>query len=249
MTTAWREWRMKNAAYDGSNPQKLVSKKLTSWTKKTYNTTPSSTGLADWHPRVTQEESIVYDNAGNGVSATAKYEYEDETTLTRDKPLLQKKAAQYAFVTAGSAPPSVPVRTSESVFLINDTAYPEWVRDIYKMQNMIGLVSSSVIKDGAGTIVSRSEMKYDDGSSSPNIGRGNPTSLRVWDNMKEIGIIRTLISRPTPNSTNGEINTKRPMPKEIQRRPFMIPHITLTRYRLRRQFPIRAERTARTRLL
>ena len=81
-------------------------------------------------------------------------------------------------------PSSSPVRISETTYLINDAIYPEWVKDIYKAQNMIGLATASVIKDGAGTIVSRSEMKYDDGSSSPNIGRGNPTSLRVWDNMR-----------------------------------------------------------------
>jgi hypothetical protein len=81
-------------------------------------------------------------------------------------------------------PSSAKVRIAETTYLINDTSYPEWVKDIYKAQNMIGPATASVVKDGAETIVSRSEMKYDDGSSSPNIGRGNPTSLRVWDNMR-----------------------------------------------------------------
>ncbi len=163
-------------SYDNSNPRKIVSKKLTSWTKKSF-------GNADWHPRVTQEESIIYDPTGNGVSATAKYEYEGDLNQ-RETPVLTKKSLQYAFVTAGSALPSTPVRSSETTFLINDANYPQWVKDIYKAQNMIGLATVSVVKDGAGTIVSQSEMAYDESGYSPNVGRGNPTTARVWDSTK-----------------------------------------------------------------
>ena len=195
----------------------LVSKKLTYWTKSVYQVNPGGYMVAERHPRIAQEKSFVYDANGNGVSATAIYEYEGNLNTEPTAPVLLKKLTQYAFetVSGGSSfsmssstcdpneeicepplptpspsptplptPSSSPVRISETTYLINDASYPDWVKNIYKAQNMIGLATASVVKDGAGTIVSRSEMKYDDGSSSPNIGRGNPTSLRVWDNTK-----------------------------------------------------------------
>ncbi len=168
-----------------NSANQIVFKKLTTWTKTALTITNGSgtQSTADWHPRVTQEESIIYDTTGNGVSASATVEYEGDLNQ-RETPVLMKKSSQYAFVTAGSALPSTPVRSSETTFLINDANYPQWVKDIYKAQNMIGLATVSVVKNGAGTIVSRSEMKYDDGDYSPNIGRGNPTTARVWDSTK-----------------------------------------------------------------
>jgi RHS repeat-associated protein len=62
---------------------------------------------------------------------------------------------------------------------------------------MIGLVTASVVKDGVGAIVSRSEMAYDESGyqiisagtttnwQDPNTNyRGNPTTSRVWDSTK-----------------------------------------------------------------
>ena len=42
----------------------------------------------------------------------------------------------------------------------------------------------TTVKDSAGTIVSQSEMRYDEGGYSPGIGRALPTSSRVWDSTK-----------------------------------------------------------------
>lgn len=192
-----------------SNTGQLVTRKLTSWTKTSL---PVSGGSlpADWHPRINYEEAIVYDSTGNGVSTTTKKEYEGNLNL-RETPLLVNKTTQYAFVpiTSGNSlagnniypedPPEptptpvptptpaslTPVKIIETTYVINDTVtYPDWVRDIYKANNMVGLVRTSTIKDGAETIVSRSEMKYDDGILSPAIGRGNPTTSRTWDSTK-----------------------------------------------------------------
>lgn len=164
-----------------SSANKLVSQKLTNWTVTQY----SNGGFhpKDWHPRITSEETRIYDESNNGISATTTFEYEGDLSL-RETPVLVKKSAQYAFVAGGSQLPSAPVRTSETTFLVNDENYPLWARNIYKAQNMIGLSTSTVVRDDAGAIVSRSEIRYDDGDYSPNIGRGNPTNLRVWDSTK-----------------------------------------------------------------
>ncbi len=187
------------------NVRKLVSRNMTHWTKTSY---PIGNGSADWHPRVTHSESYIYDPDGNGdhVKSTVKYEYEDVSTI--DKPLLRKKTLEYAFE-AGSGsslndplpepgenpdgnPLPVPtptptnlLRTTEAIYLINDTSVTN--RQNYKDRNMIGLVTASVVKDGAGTIVSRSEMKYDESGYSPtDYVRGNPTTSRVWDSTKGV---------------------------------------------------------------
>ena len=196
----------KQISFDSAgNP---VSMNLTHWTQKSFG----GVGIAsaDWHPRVTHEENIVYDPSANGdaVSATVKYEYEGDLDQ-RDTPLLVNKTTQYAFVAypgGGSlspvlpqpgespvpepspiptaTPTSSPVKIVETSYLIYDTGYPSWVRDNFIAKNMVGLVRSSTVKDGSGTVVSRSETLYDEGYYSPEIGRGNPTTLKVWDSTK-----------------------------------------------------------------
>lgn len=180
------EERLSNSA------NQVVSKKLTNWTK-TVTQEP-----ANWHPHATSEETQIFDSNGNGVSTTTVYEYEGDLSQ-RETPVLMKKTSQYAFVAVGSALPASPVRTSETTFLISDPNYST-VRDYYKNQNMVGLITSTIVRNGSGTIVSGSEMKYDEsaypvisptenpiGWQNPNnLYRGNPTTSRVWDSTKGI---------------------------------------------------------------
>ncbi len=185
--------------------RKLVSRNMTHWTKTSY---PAGMGSADWHQRVTHEESYIYDPGGNGdyVKSTTKYEYEDLSAI--DKPLLKRKTLQYAYEgSSGNAlndplpepgenpdgnpvpmptptPPTL-LRTMEETYLINDPSVIN--RQNYKDRNMVGLVTASVVRDGAGIIVSRSEMKYDESGYSPtNYVRGNSTTSRVWGSTKGV---------------------------------------------------------------
>ncbi len=192
----------KEIGFDSSSPRKVISQKLTHWSKKTFGY------LMDWHPRVTHEESIAYDPSGSGdaVSSTVRYEYAGDLDQ-RATPILVNKTTQYGFVAyagSGSFSPELPeplepplpepspiptptpssdaVKIVETSYVIyDDVTYPQWVRDIFISKNMVGLVRSSTVKNGADTVVSRSEMKYDEGWYSPEVGRGNPTLLRVWD--------------------------------------------------------------------
>lgn len=202
-----------------SNTGELVTRKLTSWI---LTTLPVIMGYPNgqsvphgrygtWHPRVTQEETIIYDETGNGVSATTRYEYEGDLNL-RETPVLVNKSTQYAFVAIGNGGSSAanllpdpddtpdpnptpiptptpatltPIKINESTYLINDATIAQTVRDVYKNQNMVGLVTASVTKDGTGTIVSRDETRYDESGYSPGY-RGNPTTSRVWDSTKGI---------------------------------------------------------------
>jgi RHS repeat-associated protein len=160
----------------------IVSKKLTNWTKTAFPVYQYNLTI-DSNPRVASEESIIYDTLGNGLSTTSTIEYEGDLTQ-RETPLLAKKSSQYKFVTVGSPLPATPERVSETQYLQSDSSVLQTTKDIYKSQNMVGLATSAVVKDGSGNIVSRSEMSYDDSTYSPNIGRGNPTTSRVWDSTK-----------------------------------------------------------------
>ncbi len=184
----------------------LVSQKLMQWAKKSF-------GRADWHPRVTQEESIIYDSSGNGVSATTTYAYEGDLNL-RETPVLVNKTTWYAFETRGGGgsysmlsapcspadpecePPPTPYPTptplptpSLTPIKIVESTYlindPNYagVKGYYTAQNMVGLATASQVKDGAGKIVSRSETVYDESGRSPGY-RGNLTTLKVWDSTK-----------------------------------------------------------------
>lgn len=194
------------SAPDAQGVQKLVNRKLTHWTKTSFGL--SYGGSADWHPRVDNEESFVYDADGNALSANTKYEYEGNLSL-RETPVLVRKTTQYAFraMASGSSfasssiepgdPPDpdptpvptpapsslIPVRIAEMTYLINDQNVPPADRDAYKNQNLIGLVTVSKVRDGAGAIVSQSEAKYDETGYSPG-KRGNATSSRVWDSTR-----------------------------------------------------------------
>ena len=159
----------------------LVSQKLTRWVKST-----TSGSTAQRHPRVENEETVVYDMNGNGVSSTTTYEYEGDLTQ-KETPVLMKKATTYAFEAIGSTsslygdsispgePPDptptpvptptpstlTPVKIVESTHLIYDPNYSS-VAGYYTAQNMVGLVTESTIKNGSGTVVGKSITLIDD---------------------------------------------------------------------------------------
>lgn len=180
---------------------RLLTKTLTHWAKTSF----PNYGLRtkDWHPRVTQEETLIYDEDGNAVSTTARLEYEGDLNQI-ETPVLMKKSTQYAFLAIPGSnsllpnePPSPnptpvptpippnPISTTETTYLIYDEVnYPSPdVRNTYKNLNMIGLVTVSTVRDGAGVVVSRGETKYDETDASPAY-RGNPTTARVWASTK-----------------------------------------------------------------
>jgi RHS repeat-associated protein len=171
-----------------SSTNKLISKKLTNWTitlttvQAQYDTIITESNL-----RVTSEESIIYDENGNGISTTTTMEYEGDLNQ-KETPLLTKKSSQYKFVPVGSALPATPERTSETQYLQSDPNVSQSRKDIYKSLNMVGLATSSVVKDPSkppgSDIVSRSEMIYDEANYSPSFWHGNPTTSRVWDSTK-----------------------------------------------------------------
>lgn len=194
------------SAPDVYQNRRLLSRKLTHWTVSSFPIT-NGTEPAHWHPRVDNEQTIIYDDAGNSIKSTTTFEYESGLGFI-DSPVLVKRTKQFAFEVTTSNPESVPdpnedpdpqptpiptpipaappVKIIETTYLINDAVnYPDpAIRAIYKNQNMVGLTTVSVIRNGAETIVSRSETKYDETNYSPNVGRGNPTTIRVWDNTK-----------------------------------------------------------------
>lgn len=172
----------------------IVSRKLTSWTKTVYPI-PYTSYTMDIHPRVNQEESIIFDTSGNGVSATTKYEYEGNLNL-RETPVLVNKTLQYAFVPLPSGSTTLPppgddpdddptpvptpipptlLRTQETTYLINDANISSTIKDAYKNQNMIGLATVAKVKDETGTTLSQSELKYDE-AGYPLINQGTTTN-------------------------------------------------------------------------
>lgn len=173
-----------------SSSGQLQTQKLTYWTKSS----------SEWHPRVVREDNIIYNSSGDGLSSTAIYDYEGDLSY-KETPVLVNKTTQYAFVTSSGntitstnlptvtpptlpSAPSTPVRISESTYLINDSNY-SGVASYYTNQNINGLVTISKVKKGDGTtVVAQSETVYDEYGYSPNVGRGNPTTAKVWDSTK-----------------------------------------------------------------
>jgi len=113
-------------------------------------------------------------------------------------PMNVAKAKAYAYTVASGgnsiAPNEVPpgsvvtitdpttaatlLRSSEITYLANDSNYSS-VASYYSSQNISGLATVSKIKDGAGALVSQSEIVYDESGRSPGY-RGNPTTAKAW---------------------------------------------------------------------
>ncbi len=91
---------------------------------------------------------------------------------------------------------TLPAKSRSATFLVNDPAIDAGVRANYRARNLIRLPSSSRVRDGAGTIVSQSELRYDEAAYAPlgcgaAVGwadpgtsvRGMATTTRSWLDM------------------------------------------------------------------
>jgi RHS repeat-associated protein len=83
-----------------SGPDNLISKKITSWTTTSFTVLPniSVPVSAEWHPRVTNEETIVYDTSTQALlSSSTTTDY--DTITARANPLRPTTVNTYDFTT------------------------------------------------------------------------------------------------------------------------------------------------------
>ena len=177
--------------YSATN--QLLAKKLTTWTKTEF-TVNGANKNAEWHPRVTKEESVIYNPAtGAALSSTSTTEYAGNLSAL-DNPLNVSKTNQYGY--------SATVGSLGSLEKSVETDYS--TDSNYLARNMKSLPTETRVKDAAGNVKAKSQIAYDE-STYPLISagtdtmwtdpsttyRGNPTTSRSWTDVAANQYIET----------------------------------------------------------
>lgn len=183
-------------SYSSSN--KLLNRNLTRW-EKTQGWTHSQGASAERQARITNQQSFVYDDEGNELSATTKFEYVGDLTL-RETPVLTSKITTYDYVAvAGSSSalptpdpngtpepnptpvptpiPPTPILIKELTYLETDTAISSTIKDAYKAKNIIGRATriKLINPNNANDIFSETQFVYDEGGAYATIDYGPTT--------------------------------------------------------------------------
>ena len=192
------------SAPDGSGNSTLLRRKLTEWVTTGTNSTNSvAQQSAKRNARVAKEVSILFDtDTTSALAKTTVYNYDltyqytigaiASSVVEYDWSVVSKTTAKTASIGSFSAPTPA-LRTSETTNLLLDSTIPQTIRDAYRDRHLVGLVSSTRVKDSAGTIVAKNSMKYDEytlatvgnvsGWADPQSAyRGNMTTSGRWLN-------------------------------------------------------------------
>lgn len=174
------------------NPaNQMLRRTLTQWSTTTY---AGSNGRPR-NPHVTKTVSLVLDTGGNALAATTEMHYDSDLNVDWTKKYDYASVASTTAQTAaiGSIPSGALLRIDETTYLVNDSSISASIRQSYRDRNLIGLPSSSRVKNAAGTVVAQSEFKYDEaaypiltyptvtGWTDPGTNvRANATTARNW---------------------------------------------------------------------
>lgn len=194
------------SAPDANGNRQMLRRKLTQWDKTGANWSgngPFFVENASRNPRVAKEVEIVLDTGtSNALAKTTVHNYDltyefsigaIETSVTEYNWIsIDQNTAQTAAIGSISAGTTI-LRTQETTNLLLDTNITQSVRDAYRTRNLVSLLTSSRIKDGAGNIVAQSSASYDEYSlmnpgsvaswtDPQTIYRGNPTTTGQWLN-------------------------------------------------------------------
>ena len=156
-----------------SNNQ-IMSKTKTTWEKTEF---PILLGEVDaqWHPRVTKVESIVYDLSGNYLSSTSTMAYAGNLNDI-DNHLDVNLTKHYGYTTTIGGLGTLE-RQTEITVMEYDSGIT-WSN--YENKHIIGLPTLTVLKDGNNNIVAQSEIVYDESGYSGGTYRGHLTRTRSW---------------------------------------------------------------------
>jgi RHS repeat-associated protein len=156
------------SAPDAAGARQMLRRKLTEWTITGSNATglfPGAQQYANRNPRITKEVEILLDTGGDALTKTTTYGY--DTTYQFTVGVEQTSKNEYDYLTVdqstartgaiGTMPMSAtPLRSTETAYLTGDANY--------RTRNLLGLPTSSTIKDAAGAIVAQTTMSYDEGA-------------------------------------------------------------------------------------
>lgn len=185
---------------DGNSVRHLLRRHLSEWSVTGSNATSqfsSAQNAAARNARLTKEVEIIFDTGGPALARTTTHEYDptyqfstgvnETATNEYDYVALDQTTAQTIDVGSVSTPPT-PLRRTEKTYL-------DSTNQAYRDLNLLGLPTSSRVKDAGGNIVAQSSADYDEPSYSlltygavtswidPGTSvRGNVTTTGMWLN-------------------------------------------------------------------
>jgi RHS repeat-associated protein len=181
----------------GNGP--MIRRTLTDWavSANTYSRPNQLPGTytVTRNARPTKTVSLILDTGGAALTSTSTSQY--DTNYEFDVGVERTGASEYRFTTVdqttaqsgtiASFPvdPTLLVRSTESTYLTGDNNY--------RSRNILGLPTSTTVKNGGGTPVAQSTIAYDEGAyplltygsltgwTDPQTNyRGNPTTVSRW---------------------------------------------------------------------
>jgi RHS repeat-associated protein len=194
---AWNGMPFEERVYAPGQNGAMLRRTLTEFAQSSasYNRPSPGTGTytAYRNARPIKTVSLILDTGGNALASgtTSQYDLTYQFTVGADRTqteeypysLVDQTTAQTGAISAISL--GTPVRSTETAFLTSDANY--------RNRNILGLASSTVIKDGTGTIVSQATVSYDEpgypliqygsvtGWTDPQTTyRGNVTTVSRW---------------------------------------------------------------------
>ncbi|MEO8649244.1 MAG: RHS repeat-associated core domain-containing protein [Acidobacteriota bacterium] len=182
----------------------LLRRELTEYEHSSHGVTYTASGITPTYtktyygyrnPRIKKSVSILFEGSGDALAQTTEYEYDTTNESTTGVDQTKVKKYEFAVVSNSSSCPTPQYETVcaqegsiaqmpiGSLLKTVETAYS--TNSTYRTANILGLPTVVKIKDSSGTIVSQSEMSYDDSGFVPS-GSSNamPTTMRTWDSTK-----------------------------------------------------------------
>ncbi len=178
-----------------NSSSQMLRRSLTEW--QVSGPQPGGAGAATRDPRVIRSVGLVLDTGGNALAASTTMQYDGDlnvaSTNRYDYASVNSTTAQTGSIS--SIPSGTLVRTEEATYLVNDAGIDASTRTAYRNRQLLGLPSSTRVKNSAGAIIAQSSISYDEaayplltyggvsGWSDPQTSyRGNPTTASQWLN-------------------------------------------------------------------
>lgn len=183
----------------------MLRRKLTKWASS--GALPGGWPGATRNPRAVRQVDILFDTGtSDALTATTSMSYDDDLNVITSNQydytsISQSSAATFPIESISA--PSLPRRTEETTYLVNDTLNISIAtREAYRSRNLLSLPTSTRVKNSVGTEVAKTKTRYDDyddtgtsqqgvyplinygvfviGWIDPGSLRGLPTTTSVW---------------------------------------------------------------------
>lgn len=179
----------------------MLRRTLTEW--GVSGPEPGGHASAKRDPKVLRTVEILLDTGAGAdpLAATTTYEYDGDLNLTATHRHGYVSVDDWAAKNAGVGSftqTGAPLRTDETTFLVNDPTVDASTRAAYRARNLLGLPTSTRVKDGAGNVIAKTAVTYDQFDAAhyplltypsvsswadPQTGvRGLATTANVWLN-------------------------------------------------------------------